>query len=87
MVGVVLGAGWGAYRHGEFHLHPARQPIRYFIFGFLMINFGLILGSCPIRIVLLSAYGSVMGVFGWALVVIGVGVALVALRWNANRSA
>ena len=86
VVGVVLGAGWGAWRHGEFILRPARQPVRYFVLGFLMVNFGLILGSCPIRIVLLSAYGSLMGLVGWALVVIGVGAGVLALRWYANRS-
>lgn len=86
VVGVVLGAGVAAYRHGDLQLRPARQPIQYFILGFLMINFGLILGSCPIRIVLLSAYGSVTGLIGWACVIFGVGLGLVALRWSANRS-
>jgi hypothetical protein len=50
-----------------------------------MINFGLILGSCPIRIVILSAYGSLMGMIGVALVVLGVGLGILAMRWNANR--
>ncbi len=86
VVGVVLGASAAAFRHHEFKFRPARQPLVYFLFGFLMINFGLILGSCPIRIVLLSAYGSIMGLVGWACVVIGVGVGIVAMRWNASRS-
>jgi hypothetical protein len=86
-VGVAMGAVVAAVRHGEFHLRPARQPLLYFVLGFLMINLGLILGSCPIRIVLLSAYGSLTGLIGWALVVAGVGVGILALRWNANRTA
>lgn len=86
VVGVLAGALIASVRHGEFHLRPARQPALYFVFGFLMINFGLILGSCPIRIVLLSAYGSVMGLIGWGLVIAGVGVGVVALRWVTNRS-
>lgn len=86
VIGVVLGASLAALRHGEFKFRPARQPMLYFVFGFLMINFGLILGSCPIRIVLLSAYGSLMGFIGWAGIVIGVGMGILAMRWNANRS-
>jgi hypothetical protein len=86
VVGVVLGASIAALQHHEFNFRPARQPVLYFVFGFLMINFGLILGSCPIRIVLLSAYGSIMGIIGWACVVIGVGEGILAMRWNASRS-
>ena len=58
----------------------------YFAAGFLMINFGLILGSCPIRVVILSAYGSLMGMAGWACVLAGVGLGILALRWRASRS-
>jgi uncharacterized protein (DUF58 family) len=58
----------------------------YFINGFLMINFGLILGACPIRIVLLSAYGNWLGIIGWVSVVIGVLVGTWALRWVAART-
>jgi hypothetical protein len=86
VVGVAVGASIAAIQHGEFRLRAAKQPVLYFVFGFLMINFGLILGSCPIRVVLLSVYGSLTGVVGWACVVLGVGLGLLALRWNANRS-
>ena len=61
-----------ANQHGELHLRSVRQPLSYFINGFLMINFGLILGACPIRIVLLSAYGNWLGIIGWVCIVIGV---------------
>jgi hypothetical protein len=86
VVGVVLGALAAAYQHGELHLRSARQPLFYFINGFLMINFGLILGACPIRIVLLSAYGNWLGIIGWVCVVIGVLVGTWALRWVAART-
>ncbi len=86
VVGVVLGALVAAYQHGELRLRPARQPVFYFFCGFLMINFGLILGSCPIRIVLLSAYGNLIAVVGWLCVVFGVFVGITAMRWNARRA-
>jgi hypothetical protein len=86
VVGVAAGAFIAARQHGEFSLRPARQQIFYFISGFLMINFGLILGSCPIRIVVLSAYGSILGFVGWGFVILGVGLGILAMRWQAGRS-
>lgn len=86
VVGVVVGATVAARLHGEFHLRPARNSALYFLAGFLMINFGLILGSCPIRVVILSAYGSLLGMAGWACVLAGVGLGILALRWRASRS-
>ncbi|HEX7974210.1 MAG TPA: hypothetical protein VF498_07365 [Anaerolineales bacterium] len=86
VIGVVLGAAAAAYQHGELHLRSARQPLFFFLNGFLMINFGLILGSCPIRIVLLSAYGNLVAVAGWLFVMAGVVLGVLALRWNARRS-
>ena len=86
VIGVVAGAACAARQNGEFSLRPARNATMYFAAGFLMINFGLILGSCPIRVVILSAYGSLMGMAGWACVLAGVGLGILALRWRASRS-
>jgi hypothetical protein len=86
VVGVVLGALVAAWQHGELHLKTARQPVSYFVNGFLMINFGLILGSCPIRIVLLSAYGNLLAMIGWVCIMIGVLLGTRYLRWSAGRA-
>ena len=86
VVGLVIGALAAAAQHGEFKFRPARQPAFYFVSGFLMINFGLILGSCPIRIVILSAYGNLIAIAGWICVIIGVVVGITAMRWNARRA-
>jgi hypothetical protein len=86
VVGVVLGSLVAAYQHGELRLRAARQPLFYFVNGFLMMNFGLFLGSCPIRIVLLSAYGNLIGAAGWACVMLGVLAGTLALRWTARRA-
>ncbi len=86
VAGLMLGAMFAAYQHGELKLRPARQPAFYFLCGFLMINFGLILGSCPIRIVILSAYGNLIAFLGWLCVILGVGIGIMAMRWNARRA-
>lgn len=86
-VGVVLGAWVAARQHGEAQPRAARQRLSYFIYGFLMINFGLVLGSCPIRIVLLTAYGNLLGLLGLLAVIVGVVLGTLVLRWNARRAA
>jgi len=86
VVGVLLGAMVAARQHGELRPQPSRQRWFYFVNGFLMMNFGLILGSCPIRIVLLTAYGDLLGVVGCGCVILGVVMGTIALRWSARRS-
>jgi hypothetical protein len=86
VVGIVLGALVAARQHGELHIRSARQPLAYFVNGFLMINFGLILGACPIRAVLQSAYGNLLGIVAWVCIVIGVLVGTWVLRWSAARA-
>jgi len=87
VVGVVLGAMVAARQHGESFVRPSRQRWFYFVNGFLMMNFGLILGSCPIRIVLLTAYGDLLGVVGCICIILGVVLGTMSLRWSARRSA
>ncbi len=86
VIGVIAGALVASAQHGEWKLRPARQPWTFFLNGFLMMNFGLILGSCPIRIVLLSAYGDWTGIIGWLCVVLGVLITVAIMRWNARRA-
>ncbi len=83
VVGIVVGAFIAAKQHGEFHLEPAREPFFHFMTGFLVINFGLILGSCPIRIIIVSGYGSLIGIVGFASMVIGI---VLGSLWLRNRA-
>ena len=83
VVGVVLGAFIAAKQHGEFHLEDAREPFFHFMTGFAVINFGLILGSCPIRIIIVSAYGSLIGIVGYACMILGI---VLGSLWLRNRA-
>lgn len=83
VVGIVVGAYVAARQHGEFHLEAAREPLFHFITGFAVINFGLILGSCPIRIIIVSAYGSLIGIVGYACMIVGI---VLGSLWLRNRA-
>lgn len=87
VVGIVLGASIAAFQHGELAFRPARRKMSYFAYGFLTMNFGLILGACPVRVVLLTAYGDLLGAAAWAFIVIGAVAATLALRRRAVRGA
>ncbi len=84
VVGIVLGALVAAKQHGEFHLEAAREPLYHFITGFCVINFGLILGSCPIRIIIVAGYGSLIGIVGYACMIVGVVAGSAWLRHRAR---
>ena len=83
VVGVVLGAFIAAKQHGEFHVEDAREPLFHFMTGFAVINFGLILGSCPIRIIIVAGYGSLIGIVGYACMVLGI---VLGSLWLRNRA-
>lgn len=85
VIGIVVGAYAAARQHGEFQLERAREPIFHFITGFMVINFGLILGSCPIRIIIVSAYGSLIGIVGYICLIIGVVIGSLWLRQRAKN--
>ncbi len=85
VLGIVLGSFVAARQHGEFQLEPAREPIFHFITGFMVINFGLILGSCPIRIIIVGCYGSLIGILGYACLIVGVVLGSIWLRRRARK--
>ncbi len=87
VVGVFIGSYAAASRNKELTLRPGpvRKKLTAVILGFLVINFGLLLGACPIRVGLWVGYGSVLGVIGLVSIVIGVILATVYIRSMAIR--
>ncbi len=87
VVGVFIGSYAAASRNNELALRPGpvRKRISAVVFGFLVINFGLLLGACPIRVGLWVGYGSVLGIIALAAIVIGVILATVYIRSRALK--
>jgi hypothetical protein len=85
-VGVVGGALAASLGSGEFRREIKRRPSstrsKYMtmLFGFLVANFGLMLGACPIRSGLLVAYGSALGFIMLLSIITGVFLASIYLR-------
>lgn len=87
VVGVFIGSFIAARRNGELKLRPGPVRIRDMavLFGFLVANFGLLWGACPIRTGLLASYGSVIAVIALVSIIIGVLLACVYVRLRVRK--
>lgn len=86
-VGTILGSLTASLRNNEFRFRrgPVRDNLTAFIFGFLVINFGLLWGACPIRTVVLSSYGMLFAGIMWFVMAGGVIAAAQYIRWRSRR--
>ena len=89
VVGVLIGSLAAASRNKELRIQPGpvRKKAAAVIFGFLIANFGLLLGSCDIRAALLVAYGSGLAAVGLAAIAAGILLAIVYSRLKAKKGA
>lgn len=89
VVGVLIGSLVAASRNKELRLQPGpvRNALAAAIFGFLLANFGLLLGFCDIRASLMVAYGSALAAVGLAAIVFGILLAIVYSRLSAKKGA
>ena len=89
VVGVLVGSLAAASRHKEVRIQPGpvRKKFAAVIYGFLIANFGLLLGSCDIREALLIAYGSALAVIGLAAIAAGILLAIFYSRFKAKKGA
>ncbi|MBU04959.1 MAG: cytochrome C [Dehalococcoidales bacterium] len=87
VIGVFIGSFVAAARNKELRLRPGpvRKKVSAGILGFLVANFGLLWGACPIRTALLVSYGSVLATIALASIVIGVILAGAYMQSSAKR--
>jgi hypothetical protein len=84
-VGVLVGALAGATSSGEFRWRRPRKGLKSFVYGILVMNFGLLAAGCSIRLLLRTSAGDLLGLAGFAAMVVGVILATYWLRWRALR--
>ncbi|RJO61847.1 MAG: cytochrome C [Dehalococcoidia bacterium] len=87
VIGVLLGSIAAASRNKEFRIQtgPVRKGFLAIIFGFLVVNLGLLWGSCPIRTALLVGYGNGMAVLALLSMAAGVMLAVTYIRFKAKK--
>ncbi len=87
VIGVLIGSFIAANRNKELRLRPGpvRNKFFAFMFGFLVVNFGLLWGSCPIRTTVLASYGNFIAVIVLASIIVGVIIASIYVRLRARK--
>ena len=86
-VGFIIGGFAAAVINKEFKFRPGpvRDNVLAFILGFIIVNFGLLWGSCPIRTTVLAAYGMPFAMLILGCIVLGVVVACEYIKWKVRR--
>ena len=86
-VGFILGSFVASVKNKEFKLKhgPVRDNAQAFILGFLIIVFGLLWGSCPIRTAVLVSYGMQTAFLMLGMIVLGVVTACLYIKWKVRR--
>jgi len=86
-VGWIIGSFIAAWKNKEFKLRrgPVRDNILAFILGFIIINFGLLWGACPIRTAVLASYGEVYAMVIMLVIVVGVIAACEYIKRKVRR--
>ena len=86
VVGVLAGSWLAAAQHGELRPRGSRERLRPFLYGLVTVNLALIVGACPVRSVLLGAYGDLYGVGLLLCVALGVVIGAHLMRSRARRA-
>ncbi len=84
-VGVLIGAFAAAVTSGEFRFRTPRRPAKSFVYGALVMNFGLLAAGCSTRLALRTSAGDVLGAIGFVAMAVGVVVATIWMRRRATR--
>lgn len=84
-VGVVIGGWLGAVTSGEYRFRKPRKPGKNFLYGMLVMNFGLVAAGCSTRLALRTSAGDVLGAIGFGGMIVGVVLATLWMRRRALR--
>lgn len=83
VVGVVIG-GWLAARlTGEFRFRKPSKPVKSFVHGLLVMNFGLLAAGCSTRLALRFGAGEPLAAMGFGAMVVGIVLGTLWLRRRA----
>lgn len=84
-VGALIGALLAAKSSREFRWRMPDNPIKTFVYGFLVMQCALVAGGCSIRLLLRTAAADTLGLMGFGGMMAGVVIGTFWLRWRATR--
>ena len=83
---VFAGAALGARLHGEYRRQRSGNPLKFALFGFIVMLTGILIFGCPTRIAIRTGYGDLYGLAAFAGVLLGIWAATLIMRsvWTAR---
>ncbi|MBP2172176.1 cytochrome C [Methanococcus voltae] len=72
VIGVIIGALVAAKANNDFKLRTTHNMAVGFTLGLLVMNFALLMGGCPVRMALRTAYGDMIALVGLVFIAVGV---------------
>jgi hypothetical protein len=82
---ILLGAFAAARINGERKVLKADKPLRFFVFGFIVMVIGILIFGCPTRLILRSGYGDVYAAAGVAAMFAGIACGTLIIKRRAVR--
>jgi hypothetical protein len=83
-VGIVFGAALSANQKKELRLRSVPDRASPVVYGFAVANFGMLMGFCSVRAIMLLAYGNLLAVPGLVGILIGVVLACRYVKWRVK---
>ncbi len=82
-IGLVAGSFVASKSNAEFKLSSQSNPLLMFLCGALVSIFGLVIMSCPTRIILRTAFGDTLGFLAAAGLFAGIALAVLVMKRRA----
>jgi hypothetical protein len=83
-IGIIIGAFISSKSNKEFRLIKTENPIIMFLLGALIVNFGLVIMSCPTRLVLRFSFGDPFAFLALIGLFLGIYLGVAFLRWRSK---
>ena len=85
-VGLVMGAFVSSKLNGEYRRMRGERFLPQFLGGILVANVGLLIMSCPTRLVLRFAFGDPYACLGIIGLLLGITLGVLVLKWRVKYS-
>lgn len=83
-IGLVMGSIISSKSNKEFRFIRSENYFKMFILGLIVSNFGLLILSCPTRLVLRLSFGDPFGFIGLIGLIIGIAFGVIILKWRSR---
>jgi multidrug transporter EmrE-like cation transporter len=83
-IGLVIGAFIASRRYAEFRRIRGENLLFMFLLGMLVANVGLLIMSCPSRLVLRFAFGDPYALLALLGLIVGITTGVMVLKWRVN---